>query len=157
MIVSATTLTMSGLHYLGKPSGAWSLDVANKDVPTISVWGKPRWYVQTLLRMDPHERAEGAVIRFVEQHVPRDATLALAPRGNDFLSPYFGATLSRTIELVRRDGGSPPRAATWLVVSPGARVSRCHSDWAIRLAGPSGWRVEQRLRHGSCEPGPSSG
>jgi hypothetical protein len=151
--VAATTLVMSFLHSLGKPSGVGALDVANPDVPTASVWGKPRWYVQTLARSDPSEHSEGAVIRFVQLHVPAHATVALALRENDFVAPYFGASLSRAIRLVHGHGDRPDAAATWLVLSPGAQVSRCRADWTPRVAYPSGWRVEQRTRAGACGAG----
>jgi hypothetical protein len=89
---------------------------------------------------------DAAVERFVENRVPRDASIGLALRPGEAAYPYF-ASLSRTVSLIAY-GAKPPARVSWLVVSP-ARVRelapRLGGDWRVALAVPSGWRVVRRV------------
>jgi hypothetical protein len=81
--------------------------------------------------------------------IPAHATVALAPRVNDFISPYFGPHLSREVLLVRTGGVVPPRA-DWLVMSPSTHVVRCRRAWRRELALDTGWRIERRVAPDTC-------
>jgi hypothetical protein len=113
---------------------------------TMAPWGKPRWYVQTVLRPDNVERR---ILHFFDRHVPERATVALALNQNDFLSPYFGPHRTRTVLLVpeRFDVADE---ADWLVIARGRNVGFCASDWRQAYALRNGWRVLRRVAHGSC-------
>ena len=143
LVVSMTAATMSFVNYLGKPSGL-------SDAAT--VWGKPHWLVQTLLRFDSivRERDEARTIRWFEEHVPGHTSVALAPLGNDFVSPYFGSDLSRHVTLVRSDGGTVDARSQWLVIAASAHVRLCPGDWTTRYSLRTGWRIEERTGDRGC-------
>ena len=135
---------------LAKPSGLRSLDNPTKS----TVWGKPDWVVQSILRPGGAERD---VIRFAEEDMPARASVALAPRGNDFLSPYFGADLTRRVDLVL-DGQHVDPRDDWVIAAPGVRPVVCRADWRVVLRRADGWLVARR-RQGStaCENATTSG
>jgi hypothetical protein len=142
------TASASVLNYQGKPSGIGALvGLKNQfNVSVRSVWTASRPDVQAWLRPDT---SEGNVLRFVEEAVPQDATIAVAPRQNDFLSPYFGPRLSRHVLLVR-PGEDAPADAEWLVISPSTTVLRCAESWQTTLELESGWRVVRRVAPDLC-------
>lgn len=134
--IAATTAVLVLANAQAKPSGLGILAG-----PTASgVWGEPRWRVQVVLRPDEDEQY---VLRFVEEHVPGRASIALAPRGNEFVSPYFGARLGRHVDLVL-DGQPILGRPDWLVRAPGVRPRVCPDAWQDRLRTRSGWLVSQR-------------
>lgn len=146
--IAGTTMTLSLVHSAGKPSGLRLIE-ADGAVPvsTSSIWGKSRVDTQMLLRSGTTEEQ---VVDYVSAFVPGHATVALTPSPNDFLSPYFGADLSRTVELVRHEGGTVPDDAGWLVLTPGSRVERCRADWRTVFGPHAGWAVLRRTDSGSC-------
>lgn len=147
----ALALTASGLtllHSDAKPAG---VGIFEEGEPT--VWGKPRWHVQALLRPRTGERS---VLRFVEERVPGDATIGLAARSNDLLSPFFGERLSRSVELLP-EGTLPAASTDWLVISPGRTVPGCLADWRQELGLMLGWIVVRRVGSGSCAAAESRG
>ena len=107
-------MTLSLVNSLEKPSGVELV----ADRSTASVWGKKRWEVQSLPRRDI-----APVLRFLEERVPEDATIALALGENDFGYPAFGRSadaarrarpgrLPRTrarVSLARRESRARPR------------------------------------------------
>lgn len=152
--IGTTTLVLVLATYVGKPSGIGEL-VAADALPSVTeqtIWGAPRWDAETRQR----RTGEQDVFRYVEVHVPTNATIAVEPRFADYLFPYFGRALSRRVLLVP-PGGSPPAVATWLVLSPSRHAFRCRHDWRQELSLPSGWRVERRnpesnVRAKGCSP-----
>ena len=147
--IGTITLALSLTSYEGKPSGigdVWSPGERPSPVRLDSVWGEPRPSVQTRLRPLDGERA---LFAHLEDAVPADARIAVAPRENDFLSPYFGARLSRDVSLVL-DGSVVPAEAEWLVTSPETDVRRCDAAWRRTLELGSGWRVERRIGSDAC-------
>jgi Glycosyltransferase family 87 len=147
--VVAASLTM--LHLEGKPSGVELFEHAPPPsvVPDETVWGQSRVAVQSLLRFgDP----ETEVLAFVDGQVPEEDTVGLAPRANDFLSPYFGRELSRTVRLVRPEAGVGADVE-WLVLGPEAQDAACAADWQ-RVFDSGGWRVDRRVAQ-SCDGAPS--
>jgi hypothetical protein len=112
-----------------------------------TIWNDPRWEAQARLR--PGE-PESMLFRYFEEEVPAEASVALAPRENDLLSPYFGPRFSRHVSLVSRNGGDVPKEAQWLVVSPSSSVRRCRAAWRLELGLGSGWRIERRIAPDSC-------
>jgi hypothetical protein len=148
-VIGALTLVLSLLTYQGKPSGIGRvLGIENPFRVTVSsIWGASRTDAQTLVRPGSDDRP---LFRFVERAIPDDASVAVAPRENDFLSPFFGPQLSRRVVLVRLRNGVVPTDAEWLVLAPGARVRRCREAWARELRTRSGWRIERRRSAAAC-------
>lgn len=134
--IAATTVVLVLANAQAKPSGLGFL----AGLTAFGAWGEPRWRVQVVLRPDEDEQY---VLRFVEEYVPGDASIALAPRGNEFVSPYFGDRLSRHVDLVL-NGQPVVGRPDWLVTAPGVRPRVCPGAWRDRLRTRSGWLVSQR-------------
>jgi hypothetical protein len=145
-VLTLVTATLSAVNAQAKPAGLTALFPDSGS----SVWGKPDWYAQTILR--PFSGVE-TMLRVTEQLIPRDATLTLATRPNDFLAPYFGRDLTRRISLVR-DGGLVPPSSGWLVAAPGVRPRVCLGDWRVRfrVGHQRGWLIAQRVSGAACAP-----
>ena len=146
--IATTSLVLSFANYLGKPSGLGEL-WPRSDPPLASpasIWAADRVDAQTRLRLG---EGELPVLRFLDEEVAATASLAIAPRGNDFLSPYFGERLSRRIQLVPTDG-RVPADAEWLVMAPGARVRTCEGSWQRVFQVEAGWQIAHRVRPDSC-------
>jgi hypothetical protein len=141
VVLALTAAGMTLVHSDAKPTG---LGLFERGEPT--VWGKPRWHVQALLRPKTGERS---VLRLVEEHVPANATIGLVLRPNDLLSPFFGQPLGRMVELLPQ-GTLPAPSTNWLVISPGRAVPGCLSDWRQELGLRLGWIVVRRVASGSC-------
>ena len=138
--IGSAALFLALANYHGKPSGLFTAD---------SIWAMPRWEAQTT------RNGFGAdVLRFVDASVPADARLSLAIRGDDWIHPFFGPTLSRHVELVSPRRGTPSREAQWLVLGPNAAVVRCGGSWQAVFENEAGWRVERRVGPDRC-PSPS--
>ena len=145
--IAATASAASLLNVQGKPSGIGAvLGVANPfGLSVETVWGAPRSDVQARSRPG----FDSDVLRFVGDSIPPGVTIAAAPRINDFLSPYFGDRLSRTVLLVSPGQTAPPEAE-WLVISPSTGVRRCPRSWQQELALEAGWSIERRMRPDAC-------
>ena len=143
-ILGALTAVLSLGASTSKPTGIGVLE--SERAP--SIWGSPLWKAQTVLRPDSDETS---ILHETERLVPQDAGLALAPRPNDLIAPYFGQHLSRDVRLVLR-GQSVPASSTWLVRAPHVDVRVCPADWRVRglPRTPAGWLVAQRVRDTSC-------
>ena len=144
--VALVSLGLSLANYVGKPSGLGEIwpPRALPFVPVESIWGVSRADAQTRLRPESVERI---LFRRFEELVPGDAAVAVGARENDYLSPYFGARLSRHVDLV--DDGAPPVEAEWLVVAPRTTIRRCPHAWRLvfrRL----GWVIERRVAPDDC-------
>jgi hypothetical protein len=107
---------------------------ANDEKPP-SVWGEPRWWVQT--RVGPGS-GEARVVRFAEESVPPRAHIGLAIESRDWSYPFFGPHLERTVRFVPKQG-APGRDLDWLVVAPTRRGAG--DEWASVLRTDDGWRV----------------
>ncbi len=141
-VVACITMTAALVNTLAKPSGLSILGGS-----AVGVWGKPDWFVQSILRPGGEEVS---ILRFTEKRIPAGASLAVAPRGNDFLSPYFGRDLTRRLSLVL-DGGGVSERADWLIAAPGVRPLVCRGEWRVLLAPATGWLVLERARaHRPC-------
>jgi hypothetical protein len=146
--IGVTALALSMANYLGKPSGLGAL-WEPEDLPPASldaIWGESRPEAQARLR---EGEAERVVFAFVDDEVPTDAHIAIAPRPNDLLSPYFGARFSRRLSLVREDE-EVPAEAEWLVVTPTTSVRRCRTSWQDELRLRGGWVVARRVSPDDC-------
>lgn len=108
--LATVTLGLSLAHYDEKPSGLRLLD---RSAPTTSVWSMPRWEVQSL-----HDPPIGPVFRFLDQDVPRSASIALALGANDFGYPAFGPHLDRRVDLVPFGSSARDLHDSWLMASP---------------------------------------
>jgi len=109
-----------------------------------SVFGEPRWKVQTRLRIDGT-----AAIRFVEDHVPPRATVGLALHGDDYIFPYFGSSLDRTIRLLPPGSPATPQL-DWIVEAPDREVPRCAGSWRTASRPGDGFTVLQRVGTDTC-------
>jgi Glycosyltransferase family 87 len=123
--VGATTVTLALVNSLEKPSGVELF--ADRDTP--SIWGMERWEQQSLGRP-----SVAPVLRFLEERVPEDASIALALGEDDFGYPAFGPRLERKVVLA---SGSDVPTAEWLLASPlGADVDP--TCWRARLDSAGG-------------------
>jgi hypothetical protein len=147
--VGVIALFLSLANYLGKPSGFGELWARGGSFSwsAASIWSDRRPEAQIRLRPGGGELA---VLEYLEARVPADAEVAIAPRENDFLSPYFGARLSRHVSLLR-PGDLVPPTSEWLVLSPAAALDECAGVWERVVSGDSGWRVERRVGSGTCQ------
>ena len=83
---------------------------------------------------------------------PRDARLALAVRGNDFVFPYFGPGISRHVTLVR-PGEAVPADAEWLRHQPVHACQSLPDAWRREFAREPRWRnfrLERRIAPDDC-------
>jgi hypothetical protein len=113
----AITVLLSLVHYVEKPSGLRLLDRAR----TVSVWEMSRWQVQS-----QHDPPIGSVFRFLDDDVPRDASIALALGSFGF--PAFGPHLERRVPLVPLGSDARDIQAEWLFAFPERALkidSRC--------------------------------
>jgi hypothetical protein len=140
--LAVTTAVLVVVQSHGKPPGVRLLD----GDASPSVFGKPRWSVETWLRTSDGTRE---TIRYVQNHVPPQATIGLALRGDDYVFPYFGSSLDRTIRLLR-PGMQATRQLGWIVEAPGREVPRCESSWRTVLTTGGGFTVLRRLSTDRC-------
>jgi hypothetical protein len=119
--LAGVTLVLSLVHYAEKPSGLRLLD---RSAPTTSVWTMKRWQVQS-----QHDPAIGPVFRFLDQDVPRRASIGLALGANDFGYPAFGPHLDRRVELVPFGSSARELNVGWLLASQERTAEIDHSCW----------------------------
>jgi hypothetical protein len=146
--IGVVTLFLSLANYLGKPSGFGELWPRGSGFSwsEASIWRDTRSQAQVRLRPGGGELS---VLEHVAAHVPTDADIAIAPRENDFLSPYFGPRLSRHVSLLRPGDPVPP-AVEWLVLSPEAGVHECDGPFEETHSNGGGWRVARRVSPAKC-------
>ena len=151
-VITVVGLALALVNYQGKPSGLGPLLGVESQfgVPVRSIWGSERVEAIARVRGDGDEEA---VLRFVERDVPAGASIAIAPRTNDYLFPYFGMRMKRSVTLLR-PSSVVPTGAEWLVLSPRARVQRCTDAWQRELALETGWRIERRVGPDGCDAAP---
>jgi hypothetical protein len=140
--LAVTTAVLVAAQSHGKPPGVRLLDGGASP----SVFGTPRWSVETWLRTSDGTRE---TIRYVQNHVPPRATIGLALRGDDYVFPYFGSSLDRTIRLLR-PGMQATRQLGWIVEAPGRAVPRCESSWRAVLTTGEGFTVLRRISTDRC-------
>ena len=119
--LAGVTLVLSLVHYAEKPSGLRLLD---RSAPSTSVWTMKRWQVQS-----QHDPAIGPVFRFLDQDVPRRASIGLALGANDFGYPAFGPHLDRRVELVPFGSSARELDAGWVLASHERTAEIDHSCW----------------------------
>jgi hypothetical protein len=142
VVSGAMSLAMS----MGKPSGLVLFEEDPGLVSRASIWRRSRPDQQGQLRPGA---GEAEVMQFVEDVVDDGATIALAFRANDFLSPFFGAKLGRHVVLVPGLADDRVSRAEWLVTAPRTRTDQCPDDWRERF-GVGDWKVLQRVGRGGC-------
>lgn len=142
IVSGAMALAMS----MGRPSGLVLFEDDPGPVSRKSIWTRTRVDQQIQLRPGADEIG---VIRFVENRVPENASIALALHPNDFVSPYSGERLRRRIVLVPPARGERLTGAEWLVTAPRARVDFCPGDWQ-EVFGVGDWKVLERVGDGGC-------
>jgi hypothetical protein len=119
--LAGVTLVLSLVHYAEKPSGLRLLD---RTAPSTSVWTMKRWQVQS-----QHDPAIGPVFRFLDQDVPRRASIGLALGANDFGYPAFGPHLDRRVELVPFGSSARELDVGWLLATQERTAEIDHSCW----------------------------
>jgi hypothetical protein len=114
---------------------------ANSEKP-LSLWGKPRWQVQT--HTGPGNE-ESQIIRFAEESISPHARIGLAINPHDWSYPFFGPRLERHVRFVPTTQ-QPPGDVDWLVLSPERRKSEGSPPgvWRVVLRTPHGWRLYRR-------------
>jgi hypothetical protein len=119
--LAGVTLVLSLVHYVEKPSGLRLLD---RSAPSTSVWTMKRWQVQS-----QHDPAIGPVFRFLDEDVPRRASIGLALGANDFGYPAFGPHLDRRVELIPFGSSAREPDVGWLLASQERTAEIDHSCW----------------------------
>jgi hypothetical protein len=145
--IAVTSLVLGLANHHGKPSGVgelWPRELSY--VSERSIWRDSRSEAQVRFRSGA---GDNGVVRYFNERVPAAATVALAVKSDDFISPYFGPRLSRRVWLVR-DRERVPVGADWLVLSPTMRASRCREAWEQVFSHRSGWRIERRTAADAC-------
>ena len=140
--LAVTTAVLVLTQSYGKPPGVRLLGGHASQ----SVFGQPRWGVETRLRTSDGTRE---TIRYVQDHVPPGATIGLALRGDDYLFPYFGSSLDRSIRLLP-PGAQAAQRLEWIVQAPGREVPRCESSWRAVLTTGTGFTVLRRSATDRC-------
>ena len=130
--IAVMTVPLVFVHSTEKPAGIALLE---RGTPQ-GVWGKSREQVQTWTR-------EGGTAQTIEffRNVPRESRVGLRVGEDDWVYPYFGRDLRRTV--VFTPPGVPLDGLDWLVVAPGNAVPR-PSSWSTALETADGWRVYRR-------------
>jgi len=134
--LSATTVLLTMIHYVEKPSGLRLFEGAQ---PT-SVWRLDRPEVQS-----QHDPALEPVLRFMDEHVPEDASIGLALGANDFGYPAFGPHLERHVALVPIGSPATNLRADWLYANPERAVEIDPMCWRPAFRSTAG-TVFQRVR-----------
>jgi hypothetical protein len=106
--LTAVTASLSLVHYAEKPSGVRLLDRASVQ----SVWHMPRWQVQSL-----QNPALGPELRFIDERIPADSSLALALGDNNFGYPMFDPHLERRVQLVPFGSSASKIGTAWLLAN----------------------------------------
>ena len=136
-VVALTTL-LAFVHLHDRPSGIRLLEPTREP----SVWTEPDWRLQAT--DNPHLRA---LYRFFEEHVPRDAALAVEPEvwpgaanvgGNLPAFPFFGRDLTRTVRLADSPEAALATGADWALLrepdarcTPGWRPAFRYEPWVV--------------------------
>jgi hypothetical protein len=134
--LAAVTGGLALVHYAEKPSGLRLLDRTSAD----SVWDLQRWQVQSL-----HDPATGPLFQFVDDEVPRNASVALALGANEFGYPVFGPHLDRRIVLVPFGSDGRDIDATWLEADAARAAEINPTCWRLVFRAERG-RVFRRVR-----------
>jgi hypothetical protein len=118
------------------PSAALTLR-ANVEKPP-SIWGQPRWRVQT--HVGPNS-GETRLIQFAAKSMPVHTHLGLALNVADISYPFFDMHLQRRVRFVAstRTG---LEGLDWLVVAPRRHAPR--GAWRVVIELPGGWRLYRR-------------
>ena len=133
--LAGTTAFLTLVHYDEKPSGMKLLDRDRRP----SVWSMPRSQVQSL-----HDPALAPVFRFLDEEVPRDASIALALGVNDFGYPAFGPHLQRRVTLVPFGSDARDVRSDWLYANPERAAQIDRSCWQEAFRADSGVVFERR-------------
>jgi hypothetical protein len=110
-VLGAVTASLTLVHYAEKPSG---LRLVDRD-PVQSVWGMSRWQAQSL---ELHPPPIGQELRFIQEHVPPDESIALAIGDNDYGYPMFDPHFRRHVGLVPFGSSAAQFQSEWLVANP---------------------------------------
>ena len=140
LTVATVILTLGNSHT--KPPGIRLL--ASATSPT--VFGRPRWQVQALAR---DEAGTPEILEYAENHIPTGAALGLSLRQDDFIYPYFGSDLRRTVRFIA-PGRTAPSEVDWIIEAPGHDVRRCEGSWEGVFETDNGFRVLRRTSTETC-------
>jgi hypothetical protein len=141
--IAVTTLGLALINDDKRPAGIRLLQATH----IASIWTTPRWIS---LSTDIHV---ASLIRFIDTHVPANATVGLDVTANDPPYVFFGPKLQRKIKLIDSNTRDVPNAQ-WVFASPGNTRKLCKQDWQTIAAKPSGWKVYRRTRDAVCNPPP---
>jgi hypothetical protein len=141
--VTAVAVAAVGLALLNdskRPSGLRLLEANSRQ----SYFTTPRWAGQG------EEVRAAELTRYLDEHVPGNATVALAITASDPGYVFFGRGLDRRLVLVEGGIRDVPDA-TWAFTSPGLGAPKlCDGAWDSLPERPQGWLVQRRIADGSC-------
>ena len=142
-LLCLTTTGLSLVHSFTKPAGFGIFEGSISR----SVWHRDRIDTLTVIR---GYDGTPAILRAVEEHVPRGAVLAVSAPQDIFLAPLAGSHLTRTLRLVA-DGRRVPPDATWLVAKESATALACPGAWdAVFEEKENHWRLLRRVAPETC-------
>jgi hypothetical protein len=128
--LAVTTMALSLVHFLEKPSG---LRLLEGGVPE-SVWGADRWRVY----LAPQPETPAEAFRFLVT-LPRHDSVALALRYNDLGYPAFGPRFERRVELVPDGSDGRTVDAMWLLANASRADTIDATCWRPVVESPEGW------------------
>lgn len=130
--IALVTVPLAFVHSTEKPAGISFLERGASQ----GVWGKSREQVQTWNR-------GGGTAQTIEffTTVPRESHVGLRVGEDDWVYPYFGSQLGRTVVFAR--AGVSLDGLDWLVVAPD-QAAPPSSAWSTALETADGWRVYRR-------------
>lgn len=138
--IAVTAVGLAVLNDTKRPSGVRLLE---PDPPT-SYFRWPRWQAQG------EEARAGALTRFIDETLPRDATVALAITPSDPGYLFFGPDLDRRLILVDPAVRDVPEA-DWVFASQHLDAPvLCAGAWQQLPDRPQDWRVYRRVPGGQC-------
>ncbi len=133
--IAATALLLVLVNDARRPSG---LPLLDRNKPR-SIWRTPDWAGGPETRRD-----YDAPIRFLEEVVPKDASVGLAITPSEPVYPFFGDELGHRVVFVGEDD-SDAAGASWIFVRPGRRSSLCARGWNTAAETKGGWRILRRV------------
>ena len=139
--VAACTTLLTLVNSLEKPSGLHLFAQRS----TAPVWRMPRWEVQATLRAE-----DAPLLRYLEEQVPRHASVGLMLGVDGLGYPAFGRHLERDVELVGGGDRARPADVGWLVADPSRAAEVDRACWRAMLLTPDGSAVFRARTHGAC-------
>jgi hypothetical protein len=138
--VAVTAVALAVLNDAKRPSGLRLLEPN----PPRSYFSTPRWAGQG------EEAKAPEVTRFVDEHVPANATVALAITASDPGYVFFGPGLDRRLVLIDPDVRDVPEASWAFASRQVGDLHLCAPAWRQLPDRPQEWTVYRRVPGAQC-------